>query len=302
MSILISQQKIWLKNHPEINERMIQDFIAENPAILELGDVVLKDKERRQPRAGRLDLLLQDEEDNRRYEVEIQLGETNEAHIIRTLEYWDIECKRYPQYDHCAVLIAEDVTSRFLNVISLFNGAIPFIAIQMNAFKTADNLFALTFVTVLNELSRGLVDEEEEVQAKTTRENWEAKSSKDSLKIVDEVFSLIHQLYPNAALNYNKHYIGIMLDGKPVNFVVFKPTKQSIRFELRLKFSEEMSKKIDDAGLERQTYDSGFKYYPIRLGKGDVEKHKDHLKELITLAYEWHTGLTPVSTMSQSLA
>jgi hypothetical protein len=29
--------------------------------------------------------------------------------------------KRYPQYDHCAVLIAE-FTSRFLNVISLFNG------------------------------------------------------------------------------------------------------------------------------------------------------------------------------------
>ena len=30
-------------------------------------------------------------------------------------EYWDIERRRYPQYDHCAVLIAEDITSRFLN-------------------------------------------------------------------------------------------------------------------------------------------------------------------------------------------
>lgn len=27
-----------------------------------------------------------------------------------------------PPYDHCAVLVAEDITSRFLNVISLFNG------------------------------------------------------------------------------------------------------------------------------------------------------------------------------------
>lgn len=43
--------------------------------------------------------------------------------MIRTIEYWDIERKRYPQYEHCAVIIAEDITSRFLNVIQLFNGS-----------------------------------------------------------------------------------------------------------------------------------------------------------------------------------
>jgi hypothetical protein len=36
--------------------------------------------------AGRLDLLLQDSETNRRYEIEIQLGATDETHIIRTIE------------------------------------------------------------------------------------------------------------------------------------------------------------------------------------------------------------------------
>jgi len=44
------------------------------------------------------------------YEIEIQLGSTDESHIIRTIEYWDIERKRYPQYDHTAVIIAEDIT------------------------------------------------------------------------------------------------------------------------------------------------------------------------------------------------
>ena len=83
-----------------------------------------------QPRAGRLDLLLQDPDTQRRYEVEVQLGSTDESHIIRTIEYWDIEKKRYPQYDHCAVLVAEDITSRFLNVVSLFNGTMPLIAIE----------------------------------------------------------------------------------------------------------------------------------------------------------------------------
>ena len=74
---------------------------------------------------SRLDLLFIDSDGKERYEVEIQLGATDESHIIRTIEYWDIERKRYPQYNHTAVIIAEDITSRFLNVISLFNGSIP---------------------------------------------------------------------------------------------------------------------------------------------------------------------------------
>ena len=59
--------------------------------MLGLGDVILKDKERIQPHAGRLDLLLQDADGSRRYEVEVQLGATDENHIIRTIEYWDLE-------------------------------------------------------------------------------------------------------------------------------------------------------------------------------------------------------------------
>lgn len=114
-----------LKQSSGFDEIWLQAKIAENPKILGLGDLVLRDKERPQPRAGRLDLLLQDPDSLRRYEVEIQLGRTDESHIIRAIEYWDIERRRYPQYDHCAVIVAEDVTSRFLNVISLFNGFIP---------------------------------------------------------------------------------------------------------------------------------------------------------------------------------
>src|SRR5437899_3700871 len=102
----VKPEIIWLKDHPELNERWVQERIAEDPSLLGLGELVLKDKERIQPRAGRLDLLFQDIESTRRYEVEIQLGSTDEAHIIRTIEYWDVERKRYPQYDHAAVIIA----------------------------------------------------------------------------------------------------------------------------------------------------------------------------------------------------
>ena len=123
MASFTKPKRISLRNHPVYSENWVQDIIAQDPKILGLGDLVLRDRERRQTRAGRLDLLLQDPDTYKRYEVELQLGATDEAHIIRCIEYWDIERKRYPQYEHCAVLVAEDITSRFLNVVALFNGA-----------------------------------------------------------------------------------------------------------------------------------------------------------------------------------
>jgi len=169
----IKHERLWLKSHPEYSEKWVQKLIAQDPSIIGLGDLVLRDQERIHPRAGRLDLLLQDAETKRRYEVELQLGSTDEAHIIRTIEYWDIERKRYPQYDHCAVIVAEDITSRFLNVISLFNGTIPLIAIQMQALRIGENE-TLVFTTVMDEMSRGLVDEDEDAEAAPTdRAYWE---------------------------------------------------------------------------------------------------------------------------------
>ena len=87
-------------------------------------------------------------ESNTRYEVEVQLGASDESHIIRTIEYWDIERRRYPQYDHVGVIIAEEITARFFNVISLFNGFIPLIAIQLNVIELADavTLFSRRFL------------------------------------------------------------------------------------------------------------------------------------------------------------
>jgi len=57
-----------LKTSP-LNEAWVQKQIAADPKILGLGNLVLRDKERIQPRAGRLDLLLQDPESLKRLEV-----------------------------------------------------------------------------------------------------------------------------------------------------------------------------------------------------------------------------------------
>lgn len=286
----IKPERLWLRNQPEYSEKWVQQLIAEDPSILGLGDLVLRDQERVHPRAGRLDLLLQDAETKRRYEVELQLGSTDEAHIIRTIEYWDIERKRYPQYDHCAVIVAEDITSRFLNVISLFNGTIPLIAIQMQALRIGENI-TLVFTTVMDELSRGLVDEDEDAAAAPTdRAYWEKRSSKSSLALADELLQVVKEFDPSLELKYNKFYIGLSRDGQPFNFVEFKPQKNVLKLELALPQTDDLDAKVEGAGFDAMDYDKQWKHYRLRLTKADLSSKADALRELMKLAYERRAG------------
>lgn len=279
-------ERLTLKTHPDLNERWVQDRIAEDPSILGLGDLVLRDKERIQPRAGRLDLLLQDSETKRRFEVEIQLGPTDEAHIIRTIEYWDIERKRYPQYDHCAVLIAEDITSRFLNVVSLFNGSIPLIAVQMQALRIAEHT-TLVFTTVMNELTRGLIDEDEDAEATPTdRAYWENRGTKTTVGIADRLLEIVHEFDPAVTLKYNKFYIGLAKDGRANNFLTFRPQKRALLLEVRLKQSDDIQAKIDAAGFNTLSYDAKWGNYRLILAGDEFKRHTELLRELIKLAHE----------------
>jgi hypothetical protein len=277
-------EKLTLKTHPTLNEKWVQERIAEEPGIIGLGDVILKDKERIQPRAGRLDLLLQEADGNRRFEVEVQLGATDEAHIIRTIEYWDIERKRYPQYEHTAVIIAEDITSRFLNVIGLFNGMIPLVAIQMRALKNGNSI-GLAFTTVLDHMPLGFVNEDEEIAETTDRTYWEERCSKKSVAMADQLLEIAKLHDQNLDLKYNKFYIGLAKNGQPSNFVIFRPKKGFIRFEPRLPDTPEMQDQLDSAGLDVMDYDKRWGRYRIRLQTNDIEKNKKILEDVISQAY-----------------
>jgi hypothetical protein len=282
-------ERISLKLHPELNERWVQGLIAEDPTILGLGDLVLRDRERMQPRAGRLDLLLEDADADaeRRYEVEVQLGPTDEAHIIRTIEYWDIERKRYPQYDHCAVLVAEDITSRFLNVISLFNGTIPLIALQMHALTVGQHT-TLIFTKVMDELKRG-PDDEGVPPPVADRDYWEKRGSRATVQLADELLAIAHQIDPSLKLQYNKHYIGIFKNGQPFNFCIFRPKKNTINLAIRLPRSDEIDSKLEEAAIEVLAY-ARYGAYRLSLQRDDIAKSRDLLKNLMRAAYEGHAA------------
>jgi len=283
----IKPVRVLLKNHSDFDEKWIQDRLAEDPSLLGLGDLILKDKERIQANAGRLDLLLQDNDGLRRYEVEIQLGKTDESHIIRTIEYWDIERKRYPQYEHVAVIVAEDVTSRFLNVISLFNGFIPLVALQMQAFQTEDKV-SLVFTTVLNQMQLGLVDEDEVAPDPTDRAYWEERSSKLALTMADDLLKIMHSWDGTLTFRYNQGYIGMARNGRADNFVIFFPKRNWLRIAAKLEQSDTIQAKIDKAiesGLDFMDYGKDGRYR-IRLAKDDIRIHEAFLAELLRAAYE----------------
>lgn len=267
----------------QLNEAWVQQHIAENPRDLGLGEVELRDKERRQPHAGRLDLLLQDPESYKRYEVEIQLGPTDESHIIRTIEYWDVERKRYPQYEHCAVIVAEQITGRFLNVINLFNGTIPLVAIQMKAIKMPDGI-GLTFAKVIDELVRGPVDGDEPVTEVKDRAYWVKQVPKPILGIADEILSMVKTLDPSCEHRYTKYYIGISQGGVTNNFVWWQPRKSWALLCFRLPQDEHLTAELVEAGVNLMDYMWGA--YRLRLKPDDLKLHAELVGKLLRKAYE----------------
>lgn len=235
-----------------------------------------------------MDLLFQDPESNLRYEVEIQLGKTDECHIFRTIEYWDLERKGYPQYDHVAVLIAEDITSRFLNIISLLHSFIPLVAIQLNAIQLGNQIALIS--TIVLDQRLGAAPEEEEEQEITDRTYWEKRSSKTTLYMADEVLRLLKTLDRELELKYNKFYISVSKDNKPFNLVIFRPKKTSLRIEPKLKKAEEIEIMLDTAGLDVLEYDLRDQRYRIHFSKDDIQKHERLLKEILGRAYREFTG------------
>ena len=277
-----------LKAHPEYNERWLQQLIAEDPSLLGLGDEIeVRDVERRQPRAGRLDLLLSDASTNTRYEVEIQLGATDESHIIRTIEYWDLEKNRYPLYDHVAVIVAEDVTSRFLNVISLLNRAVPLIAIQMNAWEVGDST-TITATKVLDLVPAAPDDEDTEPGHTVDRNYWTQQASAANLKTVDNMLALIREATGDdrLALKYNKHYIGLARDGIADNFITMRPRKSQAHVwaAVRVPRSDELKARMEDAGLDVRRYETRWGNYQIAFTAHDLTANRALLIDLIQRA------------------
>jgi len=265
-------------------EDFVQGLILDDPAVLGLGDLVVKDKERGQSGAGRLDFLLQDSPVTERYEVEIQLGDTNPSHIIRTIEYWERERRNAPQFDHIAVIVAEGITSRFFNVISLFNQHIPLIAIKMTGVSVGGKR-TLIFTRVLDHVKRPLEDEEAGVP-ETNRAYWEEKTSPEIMALVDGVIQIAKRIDPAIGPRFIKASIPLKRGAEFFRFLTLRPKKKFLKLSLPSQQSEQVEAELNAAGIDFDDFDERRGRYVLTLVPADIPKNSAVLEKLLTAAYK----------------
>ena len=276
MLTYIPHEKINLKHHPGFNEAWLHDRIAENPAVLGLGDVRVIDRERASGAAGRLDMLLFDEDNGRRYEVEIMLGQTDQGHIIRTIEYWDVERRRYPAYEHVAVIVAEDITTRFLNVMALLSGSIPIVAVQLDALRVGEHV-VLNFVQVLDQTDLRVDDTAEDSGGgQVDRGFWDQRAGRALMEICDQVLAVVREASGQPTeFNYLRWYIGLRTNGVVRNSVTMspKPTKGVIQLHFRNIDGASWKERLEEAGIAVQSKHK--RRMRATLGADDFTKHRE---------------------------
>lgn len=192
------------------DEYWLQDQVFENPACLGLGELEAIAKERLQSSGGRLDVLLKNPEDDTMYEVEVMLGETDETHIIRTIEYWDNEKRRWPLRQHFAVLVAEHINRRFFNVIHLLSNAIPIIAVQVSLLQVNGKM-SIFFTKVLDTYEE--IDDGTSLADKSYNRDYWVKRASWTLDASESLLNITKAVFGDPTLNYVKYYVAITVGG-----------------------------------------------------------------------------------------
>jgi hypothetical protein len=266
------------------DEKWLQARINEDPSLLGLGQLEVAGKEHKQPVGGRIDFLMRDSEAETYYEIEVMLGTLDESHIIRTIEYWDIERQRRPQFEHYAVIVAERVTSRFFNVLRLLNRSAPLIALQLSAFRI-DDFVVLHFVKVLDVVEE-ITDPETDQPEQADRGYWEKKADPTSLSMMDKILSSLRDEGINTKLTYNRYHVALTTTG--YNFCWFEPRKTPGRCYIQIRTGRETRDAIlsmlQEAGLSASVHAAD--YVTLSLTTKTLEQHSAQILDAIKRAEE----------------
>jgi hypothetical protein len=253
---------IVLKNHPDYPEKWVRDRLAEDPSLLGLGPLILRDVERTQTRTGRLDLLFSDTLDHKRFEVELMLGPMDESHVIRAIEYWDSERRRTPQYDHCAVLVAEQISARFMNVLGLFSPFIPIIAVQMIALRVNEYL-TLQFYRIHGESRTDRPERSDErslpdAAPRRERSGSDRRSHEGETPplepnlapaLLDECLNILRSIDPAIVLDHRRDTVTLSRGEQRTECISFFPHRSFLGVKARAHNKQEWLTRLEGAGI-----------------------------------------------------
>jgi hypothetical protein len=260
------------------DEYWLQDQIYENPACLGLGDLDALTKERLQSSGGRLDILLKNPEDDGMYEVEVMLGETDETHIIRTIEYWDNEKRRWPQRQHFAVLVAEHINRRFFNVIHLLSHSIPIIAVQVSLIESGGKK-SLFFSKVLDTYEE--IDDGTSLDDRTYNREFWVNKSKWTLETMEALLSITEDIFIKPTLHFVKNYISINVSNKNYFWTHKRSMNKSLlAFRMNEPLQDEVIRLLDGNNISYVRKPKGFR---ITVDKEMINKNREVFRKLSEL-------------------
>ena len=275
-------KKVFIRNTGK-DEYWLQNIIYVNPSRLGLGNLIPVNKEKQQSNGGRLDILLKDPDDNNSmYEVEVMLGETDPSHIIRSIEYWDNEKRRYPQRQHFCVLIAESFDRRYFNVIQILSLNVPMIAIQADLLEV-NGEYILNFSKILDVY---VEPEDEEEISVVTESTWDDRANW-TLGTAKELLNMISEKTKNISLKLTQSYINIMIDGKN-SYYFDKRTKPNsiLWFNVKDEEKEDAIKALFDKNNIVFNFHNKYKDFSLTIDKKFICDNKNIILELHKLRYK----------------
>jgi hypothetical protein len=260
------------------DEYWLQDQIYENPTCLGLGELEAIAKERTQNSGGRLDILLKNPEDDSMYEVEIMLGETDETHIIRTIEYWDNEKRRWPQRQHFAVLVAEHINRRFFNVIHMLSHSIPIIAVQASLLRVNENqtIFFSKILDTYEELDDGT-----SLDDTTYNRDYWIKRAQWTLDAADALLRVTDGLFAGPKINYLKYYVALDVSGSNYFWLHRRMQGKSLlAFRISASLQDEATALLDAKNI---SYTKKTKRVQLIADKQMIEENADTFRAIAEL-------------------
>jgi len=275
-----------LKHDRRFNESWLEQRVADHPEILGLGKVIVLSQQKRQKDGvGRLDLLLESEDKNTVFVVELMLGPVDSSHIVRTIDYWLDSRKTLKANVECrAVLIGERIVdSRFRSVAEFLTRKMPLLVKEVAALQVG-NMMTVHFTTVFRSDD---LEPRADVLGSFDRTSW-LKKSKETVEVAEAVIKMLQRFDDSISANFRQGFIGIRVGNKPVlNFVAFRPFRGKVRFSIRVEDASPWRKRLAKSGLQVLQTDKTDNKVRMAVTKEDVLSNKVMLKQLCNDGYDF---------------
>jgi hypothetical protein len=107
------------------------------------------------------------------------------------------------------------------------------------------------------------------------------------MKTVDSLVSIAKQFDPKIELTYKVAYCGLARNGLSDNYLIFKPRKNHVGFQIRLPRSDDMTLRIEESNMTLLGYKSKWGRYLLQLKEEDLVKEEALITDLVKQSKEY---------------